>query len=183
MRASIRRSLPVLALAAAYLPSTGVRAGDSFETYGDIAQIAIPVIAAGVSAAKRDTDGLVQAGASYLTTMGATYALKYSINRERPNGKDYSFPSGHTAAAFMGAFHLQHRYGWKWGFPALAAASLVGVSRIEADEHDELDVAGAALLAFGVSYVFTDTFDEEVSMVPFFSVGKKNFGIFANVKF
>lgn len=178
----LRRLIPALALVAgSLLPMEGKC--DGFETYGDVAQIAIPVIAAGVSGAKGDTDGLVQAGASYLTTMGATYGLKYAVDRERPNGGGQSFPSGHTAAAFMGAFHLQHRYGWKWGFPALTAASLVGVSRIEAEEHDEIDVAGAALVAFVSSYIFTDTFDDDVSMVPFFEVKKGNFGIFANIKF
>lgn len=38
------------------------------------------------------------------------------------------------------------------------------------------------VIAFGVSYVFTDAFDEEVPTVPVFGVGQKNFGIFANVK-
>ena len=42
----------------------------------------------------------------------AVYGLKYTVSRTRPNGEDdVSFPSGHTAKAFLGATLLAHEYG------------------------------------------------------------------------
>ena len=38
-------------------------------------------------------------GASFVVT----HTIKRVVNKERPNGGDFSFPSGHTSAAFTGA--------------------------------------------------------------------------------
>ena len=37
--------------------------------------------------------------------------IKYLVNRSRPYGGDHSFPSGHTATAFMSATLLHKEYG------------------------------------------------------------------------
>jgi len=76
----------------------------------------------------------------------ATYALKYAIDAERPNGGGQSFPSGHTAAAFMGAEFIRKEYGWWWGGPAFAAASWVGYTRVESRNHYWRDVLGGAVV-------------------------------------
>ena len=159
------------------------RAGSALETYGDIGQIAIPGIAALVSVAKRDKKGLVQWGVGTATTMGLTFGLKYAVNSERPNGGRQSFPSGHTAGAFSGASYLHYRYGWKWGLPAYAAAAVVGYSRVEADKHHWYDVVGGAAIANLVAFVLTDSFDENVVIIPIFDTGKKNFGLLARFEF
>ena len=53
---------------------------------------------------------------SLALTYGAVSALKVTFNRERPNGEDYSFPSGHTASAFSTAGVVSRRYGgWAGG--------------------------------------------------------------------
>jgi hypothetical protein len=45
-------------------------------------------------------------------TSGAVWALKYTTQRERPDGSNhYSFPSGHTAVAFAAASVIDKRYG------------------------------------------------------------------------
>lgn len=169
------------ALLALVWPSPG--RADALETYGDVARAAIPAIGAIAALAKQDYEGLAQLGLGVGTTVGLTAALKEGFDRKRPNGGGHAFPSGHTSSAFAGAAFLHFRYGWKYGLPAYAAASVVGVSRIEADKHDGWDVAGGAALAILVAYLFTDTLDESVSLIPFADVGKKNFGITARLKF
>ena len=79
-------------------------------------------------------------------TVVVTKALKFSIDETRPNGGQHSFPSGHTSMAFAGAEFLRKQYGWRWGAGAYLAASFVGWSRVEADQHYVHDVlAGAAI--------------------------------------
>ena len=75
--------------------------------------------------------------------------LKHGVNRTRPNGRHGSFPSGHTATAFMGATLLAHEYGHKsiW-FPiaGYSVATATGVLRILNNRHYASDVlVGAAI--------------------------------------
>ncbi|MGD9842992.1 MAG: phosphatase PAP2 family protein [Steroidobacteraceae bacterium] len=89
---------------------------------------------------------------SLLRTEVTTYALKYVVNAKRPNGGKQSFPSGHTAAAFMGAEFIRKNYGVGWGFPAYAAASWVGYSRVESNKHYTRDVIAGALIGIVANY-------------------------------
>ena len=75
-----------------------------------------------------------------------TIGIKEASRRSRPEGTGFSFPSGHTVAAFASATVLQRRFGWKVGLPAYAVASYVGASRIEMRRHYLSDVAFAAAL-------------------------------------
>lgn len=75
-----------------------------------------------------------------------TFAIKQAARRARPEGSGYSFPSGHTTAAFASATVLQQHFGWTIGLPAYALAAYVGASRIHDRRHYLSDVAfGAAL--------------------------------------
>lgn len=75
-----------------------------------------------------------------------TGAVKLSVSRTRPDGTDFSFPSGHTSVTFASATVLQRHLGWKVGIPAYAVASYVAASRIQTKRHFLSDVAfGAAL--------------------------------------
>jgi membrane-associated phospholipid phosphatase len=76
-----------------------------------------------------------------------TGVIKKSAQRERPDGSDTrSFPSGHTSVSFASATVLQRELGWKVGIPAYAAATYVGMARIEKKKHFLSDVAfGAAI--------------------------------------
>jgi membrane-associated phospholipid phosphatase len=75
-----------------------------------------------------------------------TYGIKGSVRRSRPEGGGFSFPSGHTTAAFASATILQRHFGWKVGIPAYGAATYVAASRIQGKRHYLSDVAfGAAL--------------------------------------
>jgi membrane-associated phospholipid phosphatase len=75
-----------------------------------------------------------------------TFAVKQATRRARPEGSGFSFPSGHTTAAFASATVLRQHFGWKIGLPAYAVAAYVGASRIHDRRHYLSDVAfGAAL--------------------------------------
>src|SRR3974390_3162138 len=80
-----------------------VSASDSIQTAGDILQLVLPGTAAGLTIAYRDTAGAVQFGESAGVTLGVTYALKYTVNEERPNGGTQSFPSADTSISFSAA--------------------------------------------------------------------------------
>jgi len=134
----------------------------AFELYGDIFQFAIPLYALGFTIFKADREGTRMFLKSYGYTMGSTYAIKYAVNAERPNGGGQSFPSGHAASAFAGAWFLQARYGWKQGVPALILAGLVGWSRVEAKAHWPIDVYGSALLSLGITFAITKPYTIKV---------------------
>jgi membrane-associated phospholipid phosphatase len=96
--------------------------------------------------------------AQVLTTV-AVQALKHYTHEERPNGSDYlSFPSGHTAQAFMGAALFDAEYpnqlkGLKIGLYALAG--LTGIMRMMNDDHWANDVlfgAGVGILSVRLLY-------------------------------
>ena len=86
---------------------------------------------------------LVQA---QLVAQVLTYGIKGTARRARPEGGGFSFPSGHTTAAFASATVLQRHFGWKVGVPAFGAATYVAASRVQGKRHYLSDVAfGAAL--------------------------------------
>lgn len=79
---------------------------------------------------------------------GATEALKRSVMSRRPDGSDWrSFPSGHTAWAFLGAtataIELGDRSPW-YAVGAYAFATGVAVSRVIDGRHFPADVAAGA---------------------------------------
>lgn len=54
--------------------------------------------------------------------------MKVAVNRPRPSGGPYSFPSGHTTSAFITAGVVQKHFGPYAGYPAFALAGYVGLS-------------------------------------------------------
>jgi len=142
------------------------QAKSSFETYGDIGQIAIPMAAALISWGEEDLEGLKQFGYSFATTTALVQTMKFTIDAERPYGGNQSFPSGHTAAAFSGASYLQMRYGWHYGLPAYLAAGAVGWSRQEAEQHYWRDIIVGATIATGISYLFTTPLSQDLTIAP-----------------
>jgi membrane-associated phospholipid phosphatase len=164
--------------------SADAKTHSGFRGYGDVAQYAIPALAAGGALIDGDYEGLKQFAASGATTFVVTQGLNAVVHEERPRGGgNHSFPSGHTAAAFAGASFVHYRYGWEWGIPFELAAAAVGVSRIESHEHHWQDVVGSALIAHAASFVFVDPKDSTVTLLPFMDLRKPTFGIIASIHF
>ena len=134
---------------------SGLVAADDIQTGGDVLQFVIPGAAAGLTLGHWDGQGALQLGESLALTMAVTYALKYGIDAERPNGGGHSFPSGHTSASFSAAEFLRKRYGWYYGAPAYFAASFVAYSRVQSNQHHLRDVAAVAGIGILCSYIFT----------------------------
>ena len=131
----------------------------SIEKSGDILQMALPTFAL---ASTLIWDDESKPFSQFAKTMGVsllvTHGLKRLINKPRPNGGKYSFPSGHTSSAFTGAAFIQKRYGWELGIPAYIIASYVGWTRIHANKHDTWDVFGGAVIGVVSAYLFTKPF-------------------------
>lgn len=148
--------------------------GNPVVAAGNVLQIGLPVLAlatTGFYGREGDGDwgdagGRAMFWRTYGASMAVTYGLKYGLDAERPNGGHHSFPSGHTAAAFAAASFLQERYGWKAGAPALAAATLTGYSRIEANAHYPRDVVAAAAISSSFAHGFTDRWHHDVTVSP-----------------
>ncbi len=143
------------ALALAVIPAA-TRA-DGLETAGDVLKYALPGAAA-VCAYRQERLGSYATGFGimYLGVEGLKRGLGDSSINERPNGGSEGFPSGHTAAAASGATDLALHCapGNPWVAAGAGAATvLVGASRIDANEHDLLQVlAGAAIGALSTGF-------------------------------
>jgi membrane-associated phospholipid phosphatase len=102
-----------------------------------------------------------------LVAQTLTGAVKMSVRRERPDGTEFSFPSGHTSVTFASATVLQRHFGWKAGVPAYAMASYVAASRIHDKRHYLSDVAfGAALGIVSGWSVTLDHGQTHMTMTP-----------------
>jgi membrane-associated phospholipid phosphatase len=93
--------------------------------------------------------------------MGASTSItKHTTHRLRPNGGDYlSFPSGHTANAFMGAEFLAQEFSGKspwYGIVGYTIAASTGIFRIGNRDHwfsDTVAGAGYGILSTKAAYL------------------------------
>ena len=153
----------------------------TFTTMGDVGQVLIPAAAAYMTYSKDDPEGTAQFLKSFAATWGTTFALKHITDTKRPDGGNYSFPSGHTSSAFAGAAFITNRYGWQYGFPAYVGAALVGVSRIDAHLHRPIDIVGSIVLAVGFNKLFTTPYKDSVKIS--YNVDGRNAQLSLNAKF
>lgn len=85
-------------------------------------------------------------------------AVKYTVQRERPDGSDnHSFPSGHSASAFATGTVLQRHFGWKGAVPGYAFGAYIALSRMSENKHHLSDVIMGA--GFGLAAGRTVTLD------------------------
>ncbi|MVN75775.1 phosphatase PAP2 family protein [Hymenobacter sp. HMF4947] len=92
--------------------------------------------------------------------LGSVYLIKTATQHERPDGSDkLSFPSGHTAQAFLAAsiVHTELREKSQWyGIGAYTLATTVGAFRMLNNKHWESDVfagAGVGILSAHLAYL------------------------------
>jgi membrane-associated phospholipid phosphatase len=88
-----------------------------------------------------------------------TAGLKGAVNRSRPDGSAYSYPSGHTSSAFTSAGVIYYDLGPKWGIPAFVVASYIGLSRLQENKHYFSDLVAGAVLGTYVSFKITHRAD------------------------
>jgi len=81
-----------------------------------------------------------------LASGGIALVLKQAVDRTRPDGSRYSFPSGHATGTFALAPVLAHHFGWKGGVAGYGLSAAASIGRLKDRRHFLSDVvAGAAL--------------------------------------
>jgi hypothetical protein len=177
--------------------ATPANASSSFEKTGDILQIGVPLGALLFSAARSDHEGVDLMLGHCARTSLIVEGMKKSFNGTaigtRPNGGNNNFPSGHAAGAYCGAAYIHARHGLRDSLPAYALATMVGMSRIDANKHTSLAVGTSFVLNYLVArhIVGTDKMDKPSNLMitPYVltpdSQGQKvpKYGIGINYKF
>ncbi|MBR5403490.1 MAG: phosphatase PAP2 family protein [Bacteroidales bacterium] len=120
---------------------------DCPETYLQYVPSAAYGIAALSGAGKHSLfEQLVVGVTAYGLMVAGSQAIKFASNVTRPNDNPRSFPSGHTATAFMGAELVRLEYGLWWGLAAYSVAGATAFLRVWNNWHWTSDViAGAGL--------------------------------------
>ncbi len=110
----------------------------------------------GIEARHNAKSRLLVTATSYLTMGILVNVVKKTVNSPRPDtGAKNSFPSGHSATAFMGAELVRMEYGTAPAIGAYAVACGVGFMRLWNDRHwltDVLAGAGTGILSARVGY-------------------------------
>jgi hypothetical protein len=133
------------------------------EHTADYTQFAPIVLAYGLKFAGNHGEHTVLKGTSMLLQAEALMIamvrpLKYFTNEIRPDGGSHSFPSGHTAQAFLAATFLHKEFGHKSAWYSVAGytmATAVGTCRMISNRHWASDVlvgAGLGILSTNLVY-------------------------------
>ncbi|MGC1630706.1 MAG: phosphatase PAP2 family protein [Gelidibacter sp.] len=120
---------------------------DDFSQYAPFLSV-YGLNALGIKGKNNFKDRTIILGTAYLIMGGTVNILKKTGNVERPDGSSTnSFPSGHTATAFMGAEFLYQEYKdvsiW-YGISGYVVATGTGLFRIYNNRHWLNDVAAGA---------------------------------------
>ncbi|MET3026179.1 phosphatase PAP2 family protein [Flavobacterium sp. UW10123] len=131
---------------------------DDFSQYAPAASV-YALNAFGVKGKNNMRDRSVILVTSYVIMATTVLGLKSISHVERPDGSsNNSFPSGHTATAFMGAEFLYQEYKDKsiwYGIAGYAVATGTGLFRIYNNRHWLTDVAagaGIGILSTKIAY-------------------------------
>lgn len=107
---------------------------------------------------------MVSTAMSYGIMAGFVNGIKYTAKEMRPDGSTAnSWPSGHTATAFVGATILHKEYGltrspW-YSVAGYSVATATGVMRVLNNRHwisDVLSGAGIGIMSGELAYAFSD---------------------------
>ena len=116
---------------------------------------------------------LASAGMSYAIMTGLVNGIKYSAKEMRPDGSTAnSWPSGHTATAFVGATLLHKEYGltrspW-WSVAGYGVATATGVMRVLNNRHwisDIMSGAGIGIMSTELGYALCDLMFKEKGLL------------------
>ncbi|MBK5722293.1 phosphatase PAP2 family protein [Dysgonomonas sp. Marseille-P4677] len=137
---------------------------DNYTQYAPVATV-FALKAAGVKGRNKIGRSAINWGGGMLIMGGLVNGLKYSTKVMRPDGSTKnSFPSGHTATAFMNATFMHKEYGHinpLYSVLGYSMATYTGVSRSLNNRHwlsDILAGAGIGILSTELSYLIIDQF-------------------------
>lgn len=131
---------------------------DDFSQYAPMASVYV-LNATGIEGKHRFKERTILLASSYLLTASTVLLTKKGSNVLRPDGSSQnSFPSGHTATAFVGAEFLWQEYKdvsvW-YGIAGYVVATGTGLFRVYNDRHWLNDVimgAGVGMLCTKFAY-------------------------------
>ncbi|MFM9987647.1 phosphatase PAP2 family protein [Flavobacterium sp.] len=166
---------------------------DDFSQYTPLVT-ALSLDLIGVRGKNNFKDKAIIASTSYLIMGIAVNSLKKITHVERPDGSGFnSFPSGHTATAFMGAELLYQEYKEKsfwYGISGYVVASGTGAFRMYNNRHWLTDVvagAGIGILSTKVAYwlyptvnkLFTNKKESnyKTAFIPYYDGKTTGFGL------
>lgn len=151
----------------------------------------------GVKGKNNFKDRSIVLATAYLIMGSSVTVLKRTTHRQRPNQTGYtSFPSGHTATAFMGAEFLYQEYKdvspW-YGVSGYFIAAGTGYLRMYNNKHwfsDVVAAAGIGILSTKIAYwvqpFFKDLFSKKqtatkTAVVPYYN--KNELGLAMSMSF
>lgn len=160
-----------------YMPSLSVYALNAF----------------GIPGKNNFKDRTIVMATAYIIMASSINIIKTTSNIERPDGSNNrSFPSGHTANAFLGAEFLYQEYKdvsvW-YGITGYAVATGTGLLRMTNDKHWLTDVAtgaGIGILSTKIAYwvypffkktIFKDKDDLNGMVMPFYNGREYGLGL------
>ena len=166
---------------------------DDFSQYAPLVSIYV-IDALGIKSKNNFKDKTIISATSYLIMGLAVNTLKRTSVSERPDGTSFnSFPSGHTATAFMGAELLYQEYKEKsiwYGISGYIVATGTGVFRMYNNRHWLTDVvagAGIGILSTKVAYwlyptvnkLFTNKKESnyKTAFIPYYDGKTTGFGL------
>ncbi len=131
---------------------------DDFSQYSPFVSV-YALNAMGVQGKHNFKDRTIVLGTAYLLMGGSVNLLKRTTKVTRPDGSSTtSFPSGHTATAFMGAEFLYQEYKdisvW-YGVAGYVVAAGTGLFRLHNEKHWLTDIAtgaGIGILSTKIAY-------------------------------
>ena len=170
---------------------------DDFSQYAPAASVYV-LNGIGIKGKNNFKDRTIVLATSYLFMSSIVTGLKSVAKVERPDGSSKnSFPSGHTATAFMGAEFLYQEYKdeniW-YGISGYAVAAGTGFFRIYNGRHWLSDVvmgAGIGILSTKVAYwslpylqnrIFKSHKNMDTVIVPFYNGTEMGLGMVINLK-
>ncbi len=151
----------------------------------------------GVKGKNNFKDRSIVLATAYLIMGSSVTVLKRTTHRQRPNQTGFtSFPSGHTATAFMGAEFLYQEYKdvspW-YGVSGYFIAAGTGYLRMYNNKHwfsDVIAAAGIGILSTKIAYwvqpLFKELFSKKESstttaVIPYYN--KKEVGLSMSMSF
>jgi len=114
--------------------------------------------------------------------------LKYLTNETRPDGGSHSFPSGHTAQAFMAATLLHKEFGKKsiwYSVAGYTMATAVGSCRMMSNRHWASDVlvgAGIGILSTNLVYLMHKEKAGEPKFISKMNISASPTGLYMSMK-